>query len=160
GVRGVAILLVVLMHTFNWPPGGFLGVDLFFVLSGFLITTLLVEEWQKRATFSLPAFYRRRALRLVPALVAVVAAYVVVRVAVDSIHSETPHHHLSRDLVGALAGIFYVSNIVQAAGALLPAGIRHLWSLGTEEQFYLLWPPILLLTLGRARDPIRRLKQA
>jgi peptidoglycan/LPS O-acetylase OafA/YrhL len=76
GVRGIAILLVVFMHTFNWPPGGFLGVDLFFVLSGFLITTLLVEEWQKRNAISLPAFYRRRALRLIPALVAVVATYV------------------------------------------------------------------------------------
>jgi peptidoglycan/LPS O-acetylase OafA/YrhL len=59
-----------------------------------------------------------------------------------------------------LAGILYVSNIVQAAGPLLPPGIRHLWSLGTEEQFYLLWPPILLLALSRARNAFRRLQKA
>jgi peptidoglycan/LPS O-acetylase OafA/YrhL len=160
GVRGIAVLLVVFMHTFNWPPGGFLGVDLFFVLSGFLITTLLVQEWQKRTTVSLPAFYRRRAFRLVPGLVAVVATYIIVRVVLNTSDTGASHHHLSRDVIGALAGIVYVSNIVQAAGDVLPAGIRHLWSLGAEEQFYLLWPPILLLTLIRAHDPIRRLKQA
>jgi peptidoglycan/LPS O-acetylase OafA/YrhL len=160
GVRGIAISSVVLMHTVDWPRGGFLGVDLFFVLSGFLITTLLVQEWQMRETIALRGFYRRRALRLLPGLVAVIAAYVTVRFVVDLRHPELPKHHLDRDLGGALAGLFYVSNIVQAGGVAFPPGIRHLWSLGTEEQFYLLWPPLLLLALVRAANPIRRLQTA
>jgi peptidoglycan/LPS O-acetylase OafA/YrhL len=158
GLRGIAILSVVSMHAFNWPRGGFLGVDLFFVLSGFLITTLLVEEWRSHGSISLRAFYRRRALRLIPGLVVVVGVYVILSLAIQLYGSGPASHHLCRHLAGALAGIFYVSNIVQAAGAALPRGIRHLWSLGTEEQFYLLWPPILLLTLSRVRTGTRRLQ--
>jgi peptidoglycan/LPS O-acetylase OafA/YrhL len=128
------------------------------VLSGFLITTLLVEEWRSDGSISLRAFYRRRALRLIPALVVVVAVYVILSLAIQLYGIGPASHHLGRHLAGALAGILYVSNIVQAAGAALPRGIRHLWSLGTEEQFYLLWPPILLLTLSHVRAGMRRLQ--
>jgi hypothetical protein len=75
GVRGVAILLVMLVHVHNWPRGGFIGVDVFFTLSGFLITTLLLEEWQARDKISLRNFYARRALRLFPAVVVLLVAY-------------------------------------------------------------------------------------
>ena len=71
GIRALAVLAVLLYHSgYAWMPGGFLGVDVFFVLSGFLITSLLLGEWSVRSTISLPAFYRRRARRLLPALFA------------------------------------------------------------------------------------------
>ena len=68
GVRGIAIAIVVSFHAFGWPAAGTLGVDLFFVLSGFLITSLLIQEWDRKGTISLKDFYIRRALRLMPAL--------------------------------------------------------------------------------------------
>src|SRR5919204_5032700 len=75
GVRAIAIGLVVSMHAFGWPGNGALGVDLFFVLSGFLITSLLLQEHVETGRVSLPGFYRRRALRLLPALFVMLAAY-------------------------------------------------------------------------------------
>jgi peptidoglycan/LPS O-acetylase OafA/YrhL len=149
GVRGVAILLVIGWHAYGRPSGGFLGVDLFFVLSGFLITSLLLQEWQLRGSFSLPHFYYRRALRLLPALVLMVACYVLFSLA--EYFGGTTHnaHSLREALEGALFGVLYVSNFVQATGHLLPGGIGHLWSLATEEQFYLLWPLALYGALRR-----------
>jgi peptidoglycan/LPS O-acetylase OafA/YrhL len=142
GVRGIAILLVIAWHAYNSPSGGFLGVDLFFVLSGFLITSLLLQEWDLRGGISLPHFYFRRALRLLPALVVVVACYVLLSVAryVHGTHTASDGSELRDALEGAFFGALYISNIVQATSHLLPAGIGHLWSLATEEQFYLLWP--------------------
>jgi peptidoglycan/LPS O-acetylase OafA/YrhL len=140
GVRGVAILLVIAWHAYDKPSGGFLGVDLFFVLSGFLITTLLIQEWQLRGSISLPHFYFRRALRLLPALVVVVACYVLLNLVQYIGGNVQDASSLREALEGALFGLLYVSNIVQASGHLLPGGIGHLWSLATEEQFYLLWP--------------------
>ena len=78
GLRGIAILGVIGMHLFGYPTGGFYGVDLFFVLSGFLITTLLLEERDKAGEVSLRGFYRRRAYRLLPALLTALAAWVIV----------------------------------------------------------------------------------
>jgi peptidoglycan/LPS O-acetylase OafA/YrhL len=126
GIRAVAITLVVCYHLTGYPPGGWLGVDLFFVLSGFLITTLLLQRWGRE---SVGVFYQRRALRLVPALVELV----LVMLAID------------RSLFGALAGLGYFSNIVIAGGhpAAYPASLTHLWSLAQEEQFYLVWPIVL-----------------
>jgi peptidoglycan/LPS O-acetylase OafA/YrhL len=118
-------------------------VDLFFVLSGFLITTLLLEERARTGSVSLLAFYRRRALRLLPALVVLVAVYLAVSLVVSSTSRETAWAHLG----GALAGMVYVSNVVQASGSDLPNGVVHLWSLSAEEQFYLVWPAVLLLSL-------------
>jgi peptidoglycan/LPS O-acetylase OafA/YrhL len=118
--------LVVCFHLTGYPPGGWLGVDLFFVLSGFLITTLLLERWGRE---SVGVFYQRRALRLVPAL----AVLLLVMLAVD------------RSLFGALAGLGYFSNLVMAGGhpSIFPASLTHLWSLAEEEQFYLVWPVVL-----------------
>src|SRR5215203_2449019 len=75
GVRGIAIIMVMLVHVHNWPRGGFIGVDVFFTLSGFLITTLLLEEWRARRTVSLRDFYARRALRLLPAVTVLLLIY-------------------------------------------------------------------------------------
>jgi peptidoglycan/LPS O-acetylase OafA/YrhL len=136
GVRGLAIAPVVTMHAFGWPREGMLGVELFFVLSGFLITSLLLEERVATGTISFRAFYRRRAARLLPALFVMLAAY------------ELATHGAHPWVV--LAAVTYTSNLVaQAAPSSIPLSLGHLWSLAQEEQFYLLWPPLLLLILRK-----------
>jgi len=140
-IRGIAILLVLAVHADHAVPGGALGVDLFFVLSGFLITSLLLTEWDRDATFSLRSFYRRRAFRLLPALVAMLA--VVSAAAVLT----------ADDVGGQLVWVLYSLGYVINFTALLEEGIgnaslRHMWSLSQEEQFYLVWPVLLLLRAG------------
>jgi peptidoglycan/LPS O-acetylase OafA/YrhL len=148
GLRGIAILLVVLHHAAQWPSGGFLGVDLFFVLSGFLITTLLLEESAVTGRISLRRFYARRALRLLPALAVMLAGFIVVSVAVG----DNPFIVLKR----AALGVSYTANI---AAAWWPDSqrppLRHLWSLAMEEQFYLVWPVALLGITRFARTQLR-----
>src|SRR5262247_3214695 len=144
GLRGIAILLVVAHHQLIPLSlrGGFLGVDLFFVLSGFLITTLLLTEFDATKSISLKNFYLRRALRLGPALL----VYLIVSLIVTyALHPQD----LSREfrLVGyALA---YATNWRMAFGwdlSLDPTAI--IWSLSIEEQFYLAWPLLLLTSLA------------
>jgi peptidoglycan/LPS O-acetylase OafA/YrhL len=138
GLRAVAVLLILTYHvisvlleptptlTPSVLPGGFLGVDLFFVLSGFLITALLLRNTR------FGAFYRRRALRLLPALVVLLGAHVVyARVA------GLPGD-LERSTV--LATLFYYLNWRMVWDANLAEGLGHLWSLAVEEQFYIVWP--------------------
>jgi peptidoglycan/LPS O-acetylase OafA/YrhL len=138
GVRGIAILLVVGSHAAGWPPGGSYGVDLFFVLSGFLITTLLLEERRATGCVSLMRFYGRRALRLLPALVTMLLAYVAIAITFGS----DPTGVIRRAAIGAS----YLTNVVQAwSPATDVRPLRHLWSLAMEEQFYLLWPAVLLI---------------
>jgi peptidoglycan/LPS O-acetylase OafA/YrhL len=145
GVRGIAILLVLGKHAFGWPKQGGLGVDLFFVLSGFLITSLLLEERREHGRVSLRHFFWRRALRLFPALFAMLLAYAAVKAA----QGELP------DAAGPLAlGATYTANIALAGDiSAMPEALRHLWSLAQEEQFYLVWPPLLVfgLTFHRSR---------
>jgi peptidoglycan/LPS O-acetylase OafA/YrhL len=143
GLRGVAVTLVMLHHA-DLLPGGSIGVDVFFVLSGFLITTLLLEERAARGRISLIGFYARRARRILPALIALLVAYL----AVVGLAGGTG----LRDV--ALAG-FFTGNAVQAFVVPNPlihsgVGLLHLWSLAEEEQFYLLWPVALIL-LTRTR---------
>jgi peptidoglycan/LPS O-acetylase OafA/YrhL len=143
GIRAVAILLVVAAHA-GWLSGGTLGVDLFFVLSGFLITTLLIEEHQTTNKVSLPSFYARRALRLLPALWLLLIAYVAYGLV-------NGHHGSPGHVLGAAAiGIGYVANFFAAAWSPSQAHyLMHLWSLAQEEQFYLLWPVALVAFLRR-----------
>ncbi len=151
GLRGVAVILVVLVHLQQWPPGGFLGVDVFFTLSGFLITTLLLEEWRANRRVSLRDFYVRRSLRLFPAVMALLAIYAVAALALGG-------PELTTRLRGVLYGITYTSNWAQAYGLAYPEQeIGYLWSLAIEEQFYLLWPAALILAVGVARLTPRRL---
>ena len=153
GIRGLAIAAVVAFHSFGWPAAGYLGVDLFFVLSGFLITTLLLEERLEQGRVSLRDFYARRALRLLPALI--VMLVVVVAFAGGRAVATGNEHHLGRILVMALAGLGYATNLVLATSANSVPSLGHLWSLATEEQFYLLWPPTLaLVLLGRRRGAL------
>jgi peptidoglycan/LPS O-acetylase OafA/YrhL len=135
GIRAIAILLVLGLHAFNLPPGGATGVDLFFVLSGFLITTLLLEERAATGGIALRSFYLRRARRLFPAL----AVFLAFHLAVTGFRGG--------NALGPVAvGAFYMTNIAIATGhPSLVTGLGRLWSLAQEEQFYLLWPWLLLL---------------
>jgi peptidoglycan/LPS O-acetylase OafA/YrhL len=146
GLRGIAVLAVLLYHGgVAWAPGGFLGVEVFFVLSGFLITSLLVAEWQRSSTIALGAFWGRRARRLLPALfclVAVIGIYYAIAGASQAMPG------LKGDGISTLA---YFNNWHQiAAGASYFAAtgpvspLEHTWSLAIEEQFYLVWPLVVL----------------
>lgn len=151
GLRGIAVIGVLAFHA-GHLGGGFLGVDLFFVLSGFLITSLLLVERASTGGISLGGFWGRRARRLLPALFAVVAAStVVVRVIGRA-------DELERFAREALAALFYVANWqqLQAGGdywALFdsPSPLEHLWSLAIEEQFYVVWPLVVVALIGVAR---------
>lgn len=147
GVRGVAILLVLTVHTnhlFGWSllKGGSIGVDIFFVLSGFLITSLLLEEWAQTGGVSLRNFYIRRGLRLVPALVLLLFTLLLLS---NFLFSPEEAAQTRWTIPVALAYLtdFFAS---LSPGTLLGA-LRHTWSLAMEEHFYLLWPPALLLLL-------------
>jgi peptidoglycan/LPS O-acetylase OafA/YrhL len=135
GLRGVAVLLVVASHLRSpWfgSAAGDVGVTVFFVLSGFLIATLLFEELERSGSLSLGSFYRRRARRLLPALVVVVAVSVLITMVSGIGFVTWP------EVVGAL---LYCTNIVQMWVPIQVDGmLHHTWSLVIEEQFYLLWP--------------------
>jgi len=122
----------------QWIPGGSLGVDLFFVLSGFLITNLLLEERAATGKISLAGFYQRRARRLLPALIIFLALFSVITIV-------AAQPGVDRLPVTVIASQLYVLNWVDDFGGLLTQGTGHLWSLSVEEQFYLLWPAVLLV---------------
>ena len=144
-LRAIAIAAVVLYHAtdFTFPATGQVGVDLFFVLSGFLITTILLDEHRRRGAVSLGSFYRRRALRLLPAMLVMLTAFGLVASVVSDVRES---------LAGVAAGVAYVMNHAIAGGYsdALPDELAHLWSLSAEEQFYLVWP-LVLLGFFRAR---------
>jgi peptidoglycan/LPS O-acetylase OafA/YrhL len=143
GLRGVAIALVIARHV-GWLGGGFLGVDIFFVLSGFLITTLLLEEWGRDRAVSLSAFYWRRARRLLPAVLALLAILGAIAAYCASIGLA-----VALTLTSIAATFFYAANIWIATGHGLIGPLVPMWSLAQEEQFYVLWPPLLVLLLHR-----------
>lgn len=142
GLRGIAVAAVVAYHLRpEWVPGGFLGVDLFFVLSGYLITSLLLEERAATGRIDLRGFAGRRLRRLLPAMVLVVVA-----VTLDAaLHGS--HAQVEQTRRHALAALGYVANWVFIADGdsyfswvVEPSTLRHVWSLAIEEQFYLVWP--------------------
>jgi peptidoglycan/LPS O-acetylase OafA/YrhL len=142
GVRAVAAFLVVFYHFgFTYIPGG-LGVLIFFVLSGFLITWLLLKEDEKFGTVSLGKFYSRRALRIFPAFYVYWILYIAFMI--------FRHHHIL--WTQAIASLLYVNNYFQALRGDPNTGLSHTWSLGIEEQFYLLWATgFLLIRRNRKR---------
>ena len=146
GVRGLAILLVMVEHTHLAPfHGGGLGVDLFFVLSGFLISGLLLAEFQRSGGLDIRRFYYRRALRLLPALLVLVAATTSLALAFH--HSQIGKATLAM----APKTLFYVANLGRTDVGN-PSLLAHTWSLSIEEQFYLVWPLALLLLLRTRRS--------
>jgi peptidoglycan/LPS O-acetylase OafA/YrhL len=158
GLRAIAVTLVLLYHAaVPGFGGGFVGVDVFFVLSGFLITGLLLRELERTGSISLPSFYARRLRRLLPAAALLILVTVVASVAVLS--------PLRAGDVAAdgVAASLYASNLrfaIQATdylqSELAPSPLLHLWSLGVEEQFYLFWPAILLIATAGAANRARR----
>lgn len=156
GLRAIAVIAVVLSHAFpDFLPGGFVGVDIFFVISGFLITTILVKEMETQR-FSVAAFYGRRIRRLFPALALVTACCLI---AGYCLLLEDEYRQLGWH---AAAGAGFVANIAlwaetgyfERAADLKP--LLHLWSLGVEEQFYVLWPLLMALAL-KARNRLQTL---
>ncbi|MDQ1458667.1 MAG: hypothetical protein QOI08_151 [Actinomycetota bacterium] len=156
GLRAISVLAVVVFHHYliggheaGWAPGGFLGVEVFFVVSGYLITSLLLSERRDTGRVSLRMFYFRRARRLLPALftlLAVIIAYALLFLpdSIGTLRSDT------------LAALTYTSNWWQMiahrsyfAEAGRPELLKHLWSLAIEEQYYLAWPFLLVLGLRR-----------
>jgi peptidoglycan/LPS O-acetylase OafA/YrhL len=153
GVRALAVIAVIAFHEqLTAFPGGFLGVDVFFVLSGYLITDLLVAQWHQHGRLRLGNFWARRARRLLPAL----ATMLVVVTAATAIVEPSQLAALRPAL---LAAVTYSSNWWQALHHQSyftqfgpPPPLQHLWSLAIEEQFYLVWPLLLIVLLSRCRS--------
>jgi peptidoglycan/LPS O-acetylase OafA/YrhL len=141
GIRALAVLMVIGFHAFApGASGGYLGVDVFFVLSGFLITTLLVDEVDRTGTIRLGRFYLRRFLRLTPALLLMLIAYLMLA---PLAWPDTAFHTDVRDV---LISTFYLSDYASAFWSK-PFYLRHTWSLAVEQHYYLLWP-LLVLSLA------------
>ncbi|HKY15419.1 MAG TPA: acyltransferase, partial [Microthrixaceae bacterium] len=153
GLRGIAVGTVLLFHAgISWAAGGFAGIDVFFVLSGFLITTLLLAEVNRTGTISLRDFWARRARRLLPALYMVL---IVVALGAWLVAAPSELGGIRRD---GLATLFYVSNWAQIGENVgyfdrftTPSPLLHTWSLAVEEQYYLVWPLVALLVIRIGR---------
>lgn len=156
GVRALAVISVIIYHANKkWLGGGFLGVEVFFVISGFLITSLLIAESEQHGSINLKSFWLRRARRLLPALWVMLALVVVY----CSLFERDMLGNLRGDVIAALVYGFnwfqiWVGTSYFTAFDFVP--LRHLWSLAVEEQFYLFWPLIMFAVakLGRRRLPL------
>ena len=153
GVRAVAILAVIAYHyEFGWGQGGFLGVDVFFVLSGYLITSLILSERERTGTIGLLAFWTRRAKRLLPALFVMLIA---VAFWVGTYGSPFEAIMRRNDIMSSLfywANWHFISSGEDYFAQFVTASpVRHTWSLAIEEQFYLIWPIVCVIALSAAR---------
>jgi peptidoglycan/LPS O-acetylase OafA/YrhL len=146
GIRAIAVVLVILFHLgYAWIPGGFVGVDVFFVLSGYLITGLLVDELTRDGRVDLAHFYARRVRRLLPAAVLVVAVVVLATIGLlDRVDQASVGGDAKLTaLYGANWHFAFAGGDYFAPGDV-PSPLVHFWSLAVEEQFYVLWPALLL----------------
>jgi peptidoglycan/LPS O-acetylase OafA/YrhL len=152
GLRAVAVLAVIADHFAGWPNGSFVGVDVFFVISGYLITGILVREFESRQTISFSGFYRRRIKRILPAGLFVIGATLCATRVLAGIDR---YHFAAKDSIAAVlfaanwrfahTGVNYFNQ------SLPPSPLQHYWSLSIEEQFYFVWPWLMLgvLLIGR-----------
>ena len=156
GLRAIAVIGVLVYHAnHHWLSGGFLGVEVFFVISGYLITLLLLSEKERTGKVRLGKFWMRRARRLLPALFVMMGSLAIYM----ALFNQRPMGQARGDLLG---GTFYVSNWYQiwvgqgytAATSFAP--LRHLWSLAVEEQFYLVWPLVMVVLLRKRGDKLPR----
>jgi peptidoglycan/LPS O-acetylase OafA/YrhL len=155
GMRAIAVAAIVGYHLgAPWLPGGFLGVGVFFTLSGYLITTILLTTWDRRGDLDLRNFWLRRARRLLPALIMVLIVVLVATPVLD-------HEVLPERGIEALTALTAVSNWTTIASDVQPftnpGPLDHLWALAVEEQFYLLWPLLLLLLFKTLRGRLDRM---
>ncbi len=145
GLRAIAVLAVVANHFAGWPTGSFVGVDVFFVISGYLITGILVREFEARQTISFTGFYARRIKRILPAGLFVIGATLCATRVLAGIDR---YHFAAKDAIAAV--LFYANWHFAHTGvnyfnqALPPSPLQHYWSLSVEEQFYFVWPWVLL----------------
>ncbi|WP_022903966.1 acyltransferase, partial [Curtobacterium sp. B8] len=158
GLRGGAVLLVLLEHARLAFGGGFVGVDVFFVISGFLITGHVVRELERRGRVDLAGFWARRVRRILPSalLVALVTAGVGLLLVPPLARGELVEAAVASLL--SVPNLYFASEGTDYLAGTAPSPFQHYWSLGVEEQFYLLWPLFLLLAwrLGRRSSARRR----
>nr|WP_269328940.1 acyltransferase family protein [Kineosporia babensis] len=148
GLRAVAVLMVLLYHTGLGPSGGFLGVDVFFVLSGFLITGLLVREHHKTGRIALAAFWAKRARRLLPASVLVLLfTCVTARWWLPAARWEDIGHDAIASAAYAINWRMAAESVDYLSEGAAPSPLQHFWSLAIEEQFYVAWPLLISLVL-------------
>ena len=145
GLRAIAVLAVIADHLAGWPRGSFDGVDIFFVISGYLITGILVREFESRKTISFLGFYARRIKRILPAGLFVIGATLCATRVLAGIDR---YHFAAKD---AIAAVFFAANwrfahtgVNYFNQALPPSPLQHYWSLSVEEQFYFVWPWLML----------------
>lgn len=145
GLRALAVLAVVLSHVTGMPSGGFIGVDVFFVVSGFLITGLLLREYDRTGRISFTGFYKRRIKRILP------ASIVVILVTAVASYLLLPKSRADSSLWDAVWAFLFVGNWRFASSGtdyfqegVAPSPLQHFWSLAVEEQFYFIWPWLLL----------------
>ncbi|MBM4634503.1 acyltransferase family protein [Rhodococcus hoagii] len=157
GMRAVAVLAVFINHLFEWPTGGFVGVDIFFVLSGFFITGLLIRERTETGSLSFSHFYIRRVRRIIP------AALLVLAVTIIASYIFFPAQRAKETLVDGLwAALFGANWRFESVGTDYfqegqpPSPLQHYWSLSIEEQFYFVWPALLLGLFLLTRKAARR----
>ncbi|QNK80974.1 acyltransferase family protein [Nakamurella sp. PAMC28650] len=149
GLRAVAVIFVILEHLFGWPKGGFVGVDIFFVISGFLITGLLLKEQARTGRVSFLDFYRRRIRRIIPASTLVLGITVV---GSYFVFQQSRFHSIGGDSLWSLVFLanWHFASIgtdyFTQAGPTSP--LQHYWSLAVEEQFYLVWPLLIAVVLA------------
>lgn len=158
GLRALAVVLVVLQHTWNQPIGGFIGVDIFFVISGYLISKIIIRDIETHGKLRLPRFYARRIRRIIPIALVVT----LVTIALSWVTWYTPKA-LQYTLDGIWSTLWVANWHFAGAGTDYlahsdsPSPFQHYWSLSVEEQFYIAWPVLLMLAwaIGKKRNPQR-----
>jgi peptidoglycan/LPS O-acetylase OafA/YrhL len=167
GIRGIAVLLVLAYHTTtpsripgtDYPllPGGWVGVDVFFVLSGYLITRLLLVELRAEGRIDVRAFFVRRVRRLLPALVVLLVAWLLVTqtglLAVHQLGSTYTDHGLGLAFVPVVGAFTLLYNWLLAFELPTPVGMGHLWTLSVEEQFYVAWVTVFVVVAAKCARP-------